>query len=129
MVESELAHDPLRLRHELLQRRLGRAGLSSAVRYELLRNPGHLPSQEAVASALYVSVRTLRRQLAEEDTSFRALVDETRLLLAEELLRTGRLSVEAIAERLGYAESASFVRAFVRWTGMPPRRWARQHAL
>jgi AraC-like DNA-binding protein len=35
-------------------------------------------------------------------------------------LRDSALSVAAVAERLGYAEPASFVRAFRRWTGTTP---------
>jgi AraC-like DNA-binding protein len=87
-----------------------------------------MPPQDQVAATLHVSVRTLRRQLGDEGTTFRALVEETRQLLAEELLGTGRLTVEEIADRLGYAEASSFVHAFKRWKGIPPRRYARQVA-
>ena len=83
-----------------------------------------MPAQDEVASALHLSVSTLRRRLAEEQTTFRALVEETRQLLAEELLATRRLTIEEIADRLGYAEASSFVHAFKRWKGVPPRRYA-----
>jgi AraC-like DNA-binding protein len=83
-------------------------------------------SQDQVASALHFNVRTLRRQLADEGTTFRALVEETRQLLAEELLATGRLTIEEIADRVGYAEASSFVHAFKRWKGVAPRRYARE---
>jgi AraC-like DNA-binding protein len=48
--------------------------------------------------------------------------------LAEELLATGRLTVEQVADRVGYAEASSFVHAFRRWNGIAPRRWAREQA-
>jgi AraC-like DNA-binding protein len=112
---------------ELLERRHTRRGFSGRVRDELLRDPGRMPSQEEVAAALHVSVRTLRRQLADENTMFRALVEQTREVLAEELLATGALTVEQVADRVGYAEASSFVHAFTRWKGMAPRRWAQQH--
>src|SRR5438093_1102359 len=113
---------------ELLERRQLRRGVSGRVRDELLRDPRAMPGQEEVAAALHVSVRTLRRQLAEEGTSFREVVERLREVLAEELLATGRLTVEQVAERVGYADASSFVHAFTRWKGVAPRRWAQAHA-
>jgi AraC-like DNA-binding protein len=110
---------------ELLARRRIRAGIAGRVRDELLRDPRRMPSQDEIAASLHVSVRTLRRQLAGEQTSFRGLVGETRALLAEELLETGQMTVEEIADRLGYSEASSFVHAFKRWKGIPPSRFAR----
>lgn len=114
--------------HELLQRRQARRGTSGRVRTELLRDPRRTPSQEEIAAALHVSGRTLRRQLAGEGTTFRELTAQTRQVLAEELLSTGRLTVEQVAERVGYSEASSFVHAFTRWHGVAPRRWARAQA-
>ena len=113
---------------ELLERRQLRRGVSGRVRDELLRDPRAMPGQEEVAAALHVSVRTLRRQLAEEGTSFREVVERLREVLAEELLATGRLTVEQVADRVGYSSASSFVHAFTRWKGMAPRRWARTNA-
>jgi AraC-like DNA-binding protein len=74
-----------------------------------------------VAAKLGMTTRTLRNQLTREATSYRQLVEQMREQLAEELLATARLSVEEIATRLGYRESSSFIAAFKRWKGMPPR--------
>jgi AraC-like DNA-binding protein len=70
-----------------------------------------------------MSSRTLRRRLDEEGTSFRSLLEEVRQALAEELLATGGLSLEEIAERLGYGEVSNFIHAFKRWKGVPPRQY------
>jgi AraC-like DNA-binding protein len=113
---------------ELLDRRHARRGISGRVRDELLQGTGRTPTQEEVAHEFHVSVRTLRRQLANEGTTFRAMVEQTRQGLAEELLATGRLTVEQVADRVGYAEASSFVHAFRRWNGVAPRRWAREQA-
>jgi AraC-like DNA-binding protein len=110
---------------ELVQRRRALAGTAGRVRDELVRTPGAMPAVDEVAEQLALSERTLRRRLAEEGTSFRALVDEVRCALAEELLSTGSLSVEQVAHRLGYAETASFTHAFTRWKGVSPRAWSR----
>ena len=110
---------------ELVERRRARVGVAGVVRDELVRTPGAMPSLDEVAVRLAVSERTLRRRLADEGTTFRALGDEVRAALAEELLSTGSLSVEQVARRLGYAETASFTHAFTRWKGVSPRAWAR----
>lgn len=109
---------------ELLERRRRRSGAAGAVRDLLVARPSSMPGIGEVASALSLSERTLRRRLAEEGTSFRALVDEVREALAEELLGAG-LGVEQVARRLGYAETASLTHAFTRWKGASPRAWAR----
>ena len=111
---------------ELVDRRRARTGVAGLVRDQLVTAPGAMPDLAAVAGTLAVSERTLRRRLADEGTSFRALVDEVREALAEELLSTQSLSVEQVARRLGYAETASFTHAFTRWKGVSPRAWARR---
>lgn len=50
-----------------------------------------------------------------------AYARDVRLTHAYELLRTGELSVSAVAERAGYAELSSFTRAFTAKFGLPPR--------
>ncbi len=79
-----------------------------------------LPSLEEAASALALSPRTLKRRLAEEGTGFGAILDEQRKERALLLLRSGDLSVESVADRVGYSDVANFTRAFRRWTGTTP---------
>lgn len=109
---------------ELLERRQSRRGTSGRVRDVLVQTGGRIPGQEEVADALHLSVRTLRRQLHDEGTSFRAIVEQTREHLAEELLVAAGLSIEQVAERIGYTEASTFVHAFRRWKGVSPRRWS-----
>ncbi|MFA5120437.1 AraC family transcriptional regulator [Zavarzinia sp.] len=90
-----------------------------------LADPGHFPPLDAVAEKLGLSERTLRRKLADSGLGYRDLIARLRQDLACEMLRTTGLSVEAVAERLGYAETASFTHAFRRWTGQAPSRFAR----
>ncbi|HWY25659.1 MAG TPA: helix-turn-helix transcriptional regulator, partial [Nevskia sp.] len=107
----------------LLTARKARSGLAERVRDRILRQPGQMPQMNAVAGELLLTPRTLRRRLLEEGTSYKALTDEVRETLAEELLSAAKLSVEQIAERLGYSEAASFIHAFKRWKGRPPHRY------
>lgn len=108
---------------ELLARRRRRLGFSGEVRAALAQ--GRVTTDQAeVAARLCVSLRTLRRRLTEEGTTYRELAQETWGLLAEELLMSG-LTVEQVAERLGYAGPSSFTRAFKSWKGTSPGSFAR----
>lgn len=107
----------------LLAKRRVRAGLSGRIRDRLLAHPGRLPDMEQLANELHMTTRTLRRRLLEENTSYRQLLEEVRQALAEELLATGALTLEEIAERLGYGEVSNFMHAFKRWKGVTPRQY------
>lgn len=78
-------------------------------------------SLKQVAERLHLSERTLQRQLAKEQTSFQLLVAEVRRKQAEFLLKQQHLSIEQIAERLGYADISHFSRAFKKWTNVTPK--------
>jgi AraC-like DNA-binding protein len=109
----------------LLAKRSQHSGLAGRIRSLLLERPGRLPDMEQVAAGLNMSSRTLRRRLDEEGSNFRLLLDEVRQALAEELLATGGLTLEEIAERLGYGEVSNFIHAFKRWNGKAPRQFQR----
>ena len=85
--------------------------------------PSGAPSQMQIARKLGVSARGLQRQLAEEGTTYREILDAARAALAREYVRAGEVSVTEIAFLLGFAEASAFSRAFKRWTGMSPRRF------
>jgi AraC-like DNA-binding protein len=85
-----------------------------------LLRAGRATAEEA-ARRLDVSLRTLSRQLSAEGSSFRALLTETRRALATEWLRV--VPIAEVAERLGYADTRAFDRAFKQWTGMTPAGW------
>jgi AraC-like DNA-binding protein len=86
----------------------------------LYSDPCRYGSLRALADALCVSERTLRRRLAGSGSAFQALLDRVRHDLALDYLVRTRLSMSDIAERLGYSETAGFRHAFRRWTGRCP---------
>jgi AraC-like DNA-binding protein len=93
---------------------------------QLLALQGQL-GEGALAAALGLSRRTLRRRLGDEGTSVRATVGRVRFEWACQLLQQTRLPVADIAAALHYADATAFARAFKAWAGMPPSRWrARQ---
>ncbi|PSW18199.1 AraC family transcriptional regulator [Photobacterium sanctipauli] len=73
-----------------------------------------------VASQLSVTERTLRRRLSEEGTTYRELYADIRLTIAKQLLEASCLNVDTVSWRVGYAEPASFVRAFSKKFGCSP---------
>ncbi len=81
---------------------------------------GSMPSAEAVASQLNVSVTTLRRQLQKDDTSYQKLKDECRMEAAFHYLGCLDLSNNDVAEMLGFDEPSAFFRSFKKWTGQTP---------
>ena len=93
------------------------SGLSGEVYQMLLNAPSHFPSMTAIAEQLGLQERTLRRRLAAEDSSYGAIVDDVRRKLALEYLQTTRMSVDDIAWKVGFSDSANLRRAIRRWTG------------
>ncbi|MBA5688262.1 AraC family transcriptional regulator [Rugamonas apoptosis] len=102
----------------ILARHGARLGMTHKVREHLARNAGL--GMDQIARALFMTARTLRRQLTEEGASFATLRDQVRLALAEEYLVVLKLSVEETAYRLGYASAPPFIAAFRRLTGETP---------
>lgn len=100
----------------LLEREMG--GIRQRVTALLASLPERYPDIQQVALHLKLTERTLRRRLTEEGSSYRQIVDEARLQRTQELLNRTALSVEQIAELLGYADASSLRQAFRRWTGM-----------
>ncbi len=83
--------------------------------------PNGRPTVAAVAKALTTSSRSLARRLAEEGTSYAAVLDEIRRDFAMRYLEDPTLEVTHIAWLLGYSEVTSFNHAFQRWTSSSPR--------
>lgn len=117
--------DTERACQELVERRSARRGVAARVRARLLEHPDLKPAMDAIATELHVEVRTLRRQLAAEGTTFQELRDEIHHTLAVEMLTTAALSVQDVAMRLGYSDAAGFSNAFKRWTGSTPGAYRR----
>jgi len=79
-----------------------------------------LPSQQVAAEMLWTTPRTLRRRLAEEYTTWHAVVNDLKFARAVARLQEGRSSMREIAEELGYSDAAHFARFFRRRAGVPP---------
>lgn len=78
------------------------------------------PGLEELARQMNCSSRSLRRHLAQQQTSYQQLLDELRFTRAKEMLQQGDIPIYRIAEELGFSETASLRHAFQRWSGQPP---------
>jgi AraC-like DNA-binding protein len=109
--------------HELLAERHAAVGLRGVVESRLVSTLASGQIQAAlVANQLGMSERSLRRQLAQEGTSFGEVLDGLRHRLALRYMEDERVSLQQIAWLLGYSEIAAFHHAFKRWTGTSPSR-------
>ncbi len=83
------------------------------------------PDIDHVATRVGRSARSLQRDLAAAGTSFKTVVDDTRLDLAKRYLADPKLSLTETAFLLGYSDLSAFSRAFRRWTGETPIGFSR----
>ena len=88
---------------------------------------GSLPSGscsiELCARKMGTSVRTLQSNLSEAGLKFSDILERVRTELAKSYLKQDQLSLDDVADLLGYSEQSSFGRAFKRWTGETPKQY------
>jgi AraC-like DNA-binding protein len=115
----------LRLCDELLDELQLRTGVAGKVREALLVNLAKPTGFDAIARHLGMTPRTLRRKLQDENTSFRELLDELRMHVAIKYFRDTELTIETVADALGFSDAANFRHAFRRWTNGVPQDFRR----
>jgi AraC-like DNA-binding protein len=94
--------------------------LVRTVRQLLSKPDGGFLDLEEVAAAVHMSPSTLKRRLMLQGYSLSTLLQEERRDRALLLLRSQALSIDDVADRLGYSSVQNFARAFRRWTGTTP---------
>lgn len=91
----------------------------------MLLAAGSSSNRSAASKRLHVSERTLQRKLELESATFSELHDLVRAEVSRALLQNRDLKVESVARSVGFAEVASFSKAFARWTGSSPTAYRR----
>jgi AraC-like DNA-binding protein len=86
-----------------------------------------IPNLASVCRALAMSPRALQLRLAEEGTTYSAIVDRVQRERALLLLTTTGLPITTIATRVGFSSPAGLTRAVRRWTGLSPTEYRRRH--
>jgi len=84
------------------------------------------PTTQQVAKKLSVSARTLRRQLARENETYRDIKAQVRCQQAIKLLIDTDLPIAIVADHIGFAEPGDFTRAFISWTQLTPSAYRDQ---
>ncbi|CAA0121303.1 putative HTH-type transcriptional regulator [BD1-7 clade bacterium] len=102
-------------------------GIVSDICQILMSNTGSFPKQGDVAAAMNMSVRTLVRRLAEQQTSFAEILNDCKFELAKNYLLTTDWSNEEIAYLLGYESPGNFSRSFKKWAALSPSVFRRTH--
>lgn len=103
------------------------AGCRDTVKHLLLMQfKGQIPTIEDAATGLNMTVRSLQRKLAEEQTSFRAIAGEVKKELALHLMKNRPGTITEVAEVLGYNDLPAFRRAFKLWTSATPKTIKKQ---
>ena len=94
---------------------------SQVVRRLLLSRPGRrMYRLEEAAAALNLSPGQLRKRLYKAGTSYKEIVLEIRMALAQHYLRDTALPVQEIAYLLDYSQPAPFSRAYKAYFGVSP---------
>ncbi|NNE57893.1 MAG: helix-turn-helix domain-containing protein [Hellea sp.] len=82
------------------------------------------PSIEIVARELDQPVRSLKRRLKDNQTSFRAISEQVKKDLSDSLI-TENVPLAQIAQSLWYSDQAAFTRAFKNWYDVTPGQYRR----
>lgn len=98
---------------------------AAKVRRVMLEKQSGFPSLHVTARLFHLTPHTLHRRLTQEGTSFSAILEDVRHMLAVAHLQNSHLSIQEIAFNLGYTDMANFRRAFKRWESVSPSEFRR----
>ena len=73
-----------------------------------------------MAKELGMSTRSLNRRLQVRNTSYKKIINEVRSDLSVRYLENTNLSIDQIADLVGFSETTAFRKAFKIWTGISP---------
>ncbi len=119
------------LRDAIMERTAGaRNGASHSfterVRRQIQLNMPGASTEPAIAREFAMDESTLRRRLAREGSSFRAIVQGVRYEIARQLIGESEMTLAEVAAVLGFGELSVFTRAFRRWSGVTPSQWRKE---
>ncbi|WP_439133276.1 helix-turn-helix domain-containing protein [Pseudomaricurvus sp.] len=91
--------------------------VASKVRWHISYHFNEQVTLEQISEQLGLSPRALTRKLANENTNFRHIVHQVRMELTALHLQASSLSVDEVAELMGFSSSSSLRRAIKNWSG------------
>ena len=98
----------------------GQSFVDRVKQYLLSVPPRRMPDMNGVARDLGLSTRSLRRRLADDGVSYKALVQSVLEVRATQLLSDPNRTIQQTAAEMGFSDPSAFQRAFKRWKGMTP---------
>ena len=93
---------------------------AQAVR-ERLQASTQMPDLARVAQTLFMTPRTLQRRLRAEQQSFSDILRSVRKQRVQALLQDPALSLQEIAQQLGFSDAVALSHAFKNWFGCAPQ--------
>ncbi|MDX1734092.1 MAG: AraC family transcriptional regulator ligand-binding domain-containing protein [Halioglobus sp.] len=125
--EEDLYRVTEALARERLMELRGEDRFLNSVRETVLQQlPGGLPKVIDVANSLQMSARTLQRRLQERNLRYQQVLDEVRGELALQLITDASLSLNDMADYLGFNDQSALQHAFRRWHGTTPGKYRRR---
>lgn len=94
-----------------------------AVLQRTLRSERRVPRRGEVAAQLGMSERSLSRALSLAGSGYVALAEQERRVLAAELMLMPGMSLQGVADALGFPDQSTFGRSFRAWHGESPGRF------
>lgn len=80
-------------------------------------------TMEVVAAKLGMHSKTLQRSLQEENTTFKELLSEARMQVAEFYLSNSQIELVQLTDILGYSCPSALSRSFKKHHGVSPQNW------
>ncbi len=101
-------------------------GMAAQVEAHLESRLGEQPvGIDDIAALFNMTARTLQRRLREDGVAFGDLRDAVRHRRARRLLADPSVAMDALAQHLGFSDTANFYHAFRRWEGTTPGAFRR----
>lgn len=110
----------------LLQQLNNDSSYNSRVRNIISDRIQDFPEFDWVAGRLNLGTRTLRRHLKKEGRTYQEIKNDIRRDAAIYYLLRKGFAINDVAEKIGFADTSTFIRAFKNWTGMTPHTFRRR---
>ncbi|OUR88760.1 hypothetical protein A9Q81_23060 [Gammaproteobacteria bacterium 42_54_T18] len=104
----------------------GSKGVVPEIRKILKSAQKNKPTLDEMAAYLHMSTSKLQRKLKELNTTYQSIKSEEIAFAARELLLNSKLSIDEIAEQLGFNNASNFSKSFKAYEGVTPNKYRKR---